>query len=230
MDHRFDITFFLNHKATKLHCTLLFVFVLSEIFLLRDKYLCTYVHTYVCIFASFVPSEIILIWCSCDTDTLPIQMKKLSKIVLYGTVLQFLLYIWSNKCSLCGHKRLLSRDWTWRILKAQTCLLVELDKQDIRMSERMTNRPVSNQIVKAVLSRLQSVFIKYQTWEVHSNLLIKPLLDFGPFCFWEAENRPILGWNTIIWKSGIWGCKNKLKYWENIIYSCPNEVLSNAYY
>ncbi len=47
--------------------------------------------------------------------------------------------------------------------KAQTCLLVELDKQDIRMSERMTNRPVSNQIVKAVLSRLQSVFIKYQT-------------------------------------------------------------------
>ncbi len=91
--------------------------------------------------------------------------------------------------------------------KAQMCLLVELDKQDIRMSERMTNRPVSNQIVKAVLSRLQSVFIKYQTWEVHSNLLIKPLLDFGPFYFWEAENRQILGWNTIIWKSGIWGCK-----------------------
>ncbi len=36
--------------------------------------------------------------------------------------------------------------------------------------------------------------------------------------------------DTIIWKSGIWGCKKKSKYWENRLYSCPKEVLISAYY
>lgn len=75
------------------------------------------------------------------------------------------------------------------LLKAQMCLLVEQDKQDIRMSEHMTSWPVSNEIVKAALSRLRSVFIKYQTWGVYRDLLIKPLLSWVNFpcqgCDWE---------------------------------------------
>ncbi len=56
----------------------------------------------------------------------------------------------------------------------------------------------------------------------------KPVLSvyFSNVCY----DKTTFGWDTTICKSRIWGCQKKSKYWENVFLSCPNEVLSNAYY